>query len=94
VGGVRQHRVGCELRAAARGPVAQARVVRSAGADGGGEAVRRRRQRGRRHRPRTHRRTVREEPQRVRRLLQAARQVPGRPEARLPDGWRHRARRT
>ncbi len=43
--------------------------------DGRDQAVRRRRQRGHRHRPGQHRRAVREEPERVRRLLQAARQV-------------------
>ena len=90
VRGVRQHRAGRELRPASRGPAAQARLVRPAGADGRDQAVRRRRQRGHRRRPGAHRRAVREEPERVRRLLQAARQVPGRQQARLPDRRRHR----
>ena len=61
-----------------------------AGAGGRDQAVRRRRQRGHRHRARAHRRAVREDAERVRRLLQAARQVPRRQQARLPDRRRHR----
>ena len=53
-------------------------------------AVRRRRQRRHRHRPRGHRRAVRPQPARLRRLLQAARQVRGGPARRLPDRRRHR----
>ncbi|MEZ5251134.1 MAG: long-chain fatty acid--CoA ligase [Ilumatobacteraceae bacterium] len=90
VRGVRQHRARRQLHPPARGPAAQARLVWAAGADGGGEAVRRRRQRGHRCGARAHGRVVREEPECVRRLLQAARQVPRRQQARLPDRRRHR----
>ena len=49
-------------RAAAGGSAAQARLVRQARADGRDQAVRRRRQRGHRHRSRRPRRAVRQEP--------------------------------
>ena len=90
VRGVRLDRARRQHHPSARGSVAQAGVVRHAGADGRDQAVRRRRQRGHRHRPGEHRRAVREEPECVRRLLQAARPVPEGSARRLSDRRRHR----
>ena len=59
VRGLRLDRARREHDPAARGPAAQARLVRQGGADGRDPAVRRRRQRGHRHRARGDRRAVR-----------------------------------
>ena len=74
-------------------PQDQLRKPGSCGAPGtrrGGPPVRRRRQRGRGDRPGPPRRALRAQPVGVRRLLQAARPLPGRQPRRLADGRRHR----
>ena len=81
VGGVRVDRAGRGLRPGARGPAAQAGLVRQAGARGGDPAVRRGGQRGHRHRARPSGRAVRAVDRHLRRVLQATRTATTRPGA-------------
>ena len=90
VRGVRVDRARRGHRAAARGPDAQAGIVRQAGARHRDRAARRRRQRGHRHRPGPRRRGVRPVQGRVRHLLQERRQLRVEQPRRLPHGRRRR----
>ena len=67
--------LGVDTRADARGPDAQARILRQAGARHRDRAARRRRQRGHRHRAGPRRRGLRPVQGRVRHLLQERRQL-------------------
>ena len=90
VGGLRLDRARRGLRPRARGPDAQARLLRPAGARHRDRAVRRGRQRRDRHRARASGRAVRPVQGRVQRVLQAAGQLRRGQPRRLPHRRRHR----